>query len=98
MSQMTNGAPIAAVISREKRMSGRGGRVVRLDEHLRVAGLHAAVTALARLEVDDGFEEMAAAEVRPEHLGHVDLGVGDLPEQEVRHAQLAAGADEQVGI
>src|SRR2546430_13148145 len=28
----------------------------------------------------------------------MDLGVGDLPEQEVRHSQLAAGADQQVRV
>jgi hypothetical protein len=31
-------------------------------------------------------------------LGDVDLAVGDLPEEEVRDAQLAAGADEEIGV
>ena len=72
--------------------------IVGLDEHLRVGFVDPAVAALARLEVDDRLEEIAAAEIGPEHFGDVDLRVGDLPEQEVRDAQLAAGADEQVGI
>ena len=62
--------------------------LVRLDEHLRVGrvfvGVKASVAADARLKVEDRFKEVAAAEVGPEHFGDVDLGVGDLPEQEVR--------------
>jgi hypothetical protein len=47
----------------------------------------------ARASAKFGF-----AEVRPEGVGEVELGVGQLPEQEVAQAQLAAGADHQVGI
>src|SRR5271163_135517 len=57
-----------------------------------------AVAAFAALEVGDGFEQMHPAEVGPEAVGDKDLGVGDLPEQEVRDALLAAGADDQIGI
>ena len=38
------------------------------------------------------------AEVRPERVGEDELGVGELPEQEVREPQLARGADQQVGV
>ena len=38
------------------------------------------------------------AEVGPEAVGDEDLGVGDLPEQEVRDALLARGADDEVGV
>src|SRR5216684_7598616 len=69
-----------------------------LDEHLRVGLVDPAVAALARLKVDDRFEEIAAAKIGPEDFGDVDLRVGDLPEQEVRDAQLAAGADEEIGV
>ena len=41
---------------------------------------------------------MAAAEVGPERVGDPDLGVRDLPEQEVADAHLAARADQQIGI
>src|SRR5208283_2002473 len=53
----------------------------------------AAVAALAALEVSDGLEQMNAPEVRTEPLGDKDLGVGNLPQQEVRDAELARGAD-----
>src|ERR1700693_3192266 len=99
---MPMGASTSAVSSRVYRKSpprsGGARRALRLDEHLGVGFVHAAVAALARLEVDDGLEEMAAPEVGPQDLVHVDLGVRDLPQEEIRHAQFAAGADQQVGI
>ena len=39
---------------------------------------------------------MRAAEVGPEDVGDDDLGVADLPEEEIRDAAFAAGADEQI--
>src|SRR5262245_22904937 len=56
------------------------------------------VAAVSLLEVGDRAEELAASEVGPEGLGHPDLRVCDLPEQEVAHAELSARADEQIGI
>jgi len=46
----------------------------------------------------DGFEKMEAVEVWPEAVGDEDLGVGDLPEEEVRDALFAGGADDQVWV
>ena len=54
--------------------------------------------AFALLIVGDGFEEMEAAEVGPEAVGDEDLGVGDLPQEEVGDALLAGGADDEVGV
>ncbi|MNH09764.1 hypothetical protein D3C79_692250 [compost metagenome] len=36
-------------------------------------------------------------EVRPEQVGEVQLGVGQLPQQEVADAVLATGTDAQIG-
>src|SRR6266850_7798752 len=47
--------------------------------------------ALAALVGGDGFEEMEAVEVGPETVGDEDLGVGDLPEEEVGDTLLAGG-------
>src|SRR5215472_1749895 len=55
-------------------------------------------TTLALLIVLERAEKLRFAEVRPQGVGHVELGIGDLPEEEVRDAHLAAGADEQVRI
>src|ERR1039457_4849357 len=57
-----------------------------------------AVAALAALEVRGRFEKMAAAEVRPEALSDVYLGIGDLPQQAAGKAHLARSSYEQVGI
>jgi len=58
----------------------------------------AAEAALAVLVVGNGFEEVEAAEVGPEAVGDEDLGVGDLPEEEVGDALLARGTDDEVGV
>src|SRR5205814_3172999 len=64
----------------------------------RVGRLDCAVTPLARLKVDDRLEEMPFPEIGPQHFRDVNLRVRDLPQQKIRYAQLAAGADEQIGI
>ena len=64
-----------------------------------VGGLtEAAEATLALLVGGDGFEEMEAAEVGPEAVSDEDLGIGDLPEEEVGDALLAGGADDEVGV
>src|SRR6187402_86673 len=50
---------------------------------------NAAVAAVAALEFNDAFEQMQAAEVRPEEVGDVKLRVGNLPEEEVGDAHFA---------
>src|SRR5690349_3065139 len=42
--------------------------------------------------------QVALAEVGPEAVDEDELGVGELPEQEVRHAELARGADHEVRV
>ena len=74
-------------------------RAARIAERARFKrGADSPVATLALLVVGDGLEQVLAPEVRPEHVGHPDLRVGDLPEQEVRDPHLAARADEQVGV
>src|SRR5829696_770703 len=46
----------------------------------------------------EGARELLGGEVGPQRIRHVELGVGYLPEQEVRDAQLAAGPDHQVDL
>src|SRR5262249_18390020 len=47
--------------------------------------------------VDRGVER-DRIEVGPQHVGEVQLGVGELPQQEVRDPLLPTGTDEQVGL
>src|SRR5436305_1348047 len=69
------------------------------EEEVPAPGLgHATVAALPALVGQDRLEQVLAPEVGPQGLRHPDLRVGDLPEQEVADAQLAGGADEEVGV
>jgi hypothetical protein len=54
----------------------------------------APVAPLALLIVNQSREEVSLAEVRPQRLSYVYLGVRDLPEQEVADAHLAACPDQ----
>src|SRR5215203_3954211 len=58
----------------------------------------AAVAAIALLIREDGFEQVPLAEVRPERLRDPDLGIGNLPQEEIADAHFSAGADEQIRI
>src|SRR5204863_4247901 len=49
---------------------------------------------LSALVVGQGEKKFLAAKIRPQGVGHVDLSVGQLPEQEIAQAQLSTGADE----
>src|SRR5438094_552262 len=50
------------------------------------------------LELGDRAVEVDGAEVRPESRCDPQLGVGDLPQEKVRHAHLAARPDQEVGV
>src|ERR687888_1721186 len=63
-----------------------------------VATSHPAEAPIAALVVGDGAIEVGGPEVRPERGRHPQLGVGDLPQQEVRDAHLAAGPDQQIRV
>ena len=49
-------------------------------------------------ELRESRIEGVRAEVRPQDVAHVQLGVGRLPDEEVREALLAAGPDHEVGV
>src|SRR3990172_5519018 len=53
---------------------------------------------LSRREVRHGLQKMLPRKIRPEHFGHVEFGIGYLPEEEVRHPLLAARSYEEVGV
>ena len=54
--------------------------------------------AAALLKVRDGLVQHLRGEVRPQHIGEPELGIGRLPGQEVGQTELAAGPDEQVRV
>src|SRR5438105_1851315 len=59
---------------------------------------HAAEPSRPALEFENRFVERARGEVRPEVGGDPELGVRDLPQEEVRDPHLAARPDEEIGI
>src|SRR5262245_54541804 len=82
-------------------------RLARAGESPAIRGVVTATTAATShptepprpaLEVRERAIELGRAEVRPQGGGHPELGVGDLPQEEVRHPHLAAGPDQQIRI
>src|SRR5919197_1658298 len=65
---------------------------------LRRGLLSSAEAAAAARIVLQGGAEIRLAEVRPQGVDEDELGVCELPEQEVRDAELARGEDQQVRI
>src|SRR5712691_1954939 len=59
---------------------------------------HPTEPARPALEIGERAIELERTEVRPHGRGDPQLGVGDLPQEEVRYPHLAAGPDEQVRI
>src|SRR5262249_19212415 len=91
-----NTGSITSAVARRITSAGlRGGSRVRLAG---VDTSHPAEAAAPPLVVGDGPVEMSRAEVGPEGGRHPQLGVGDLPQQEVGDPHLPARANEQVGI
>src|SRR5688572_18570152 len=58
----------------------------------------AAEAPLALAVRPDRLVERRSVEIRPQRLGEIELGISELPEEEVRDALLAPGADEQIGL
>src|SRR5690554_2818485 len=69
-----------------------------LRRHARDLLAGAAETALARAVGRDCLIERELVEVGPQRVGEVQLGVGELPQQEVADALLATGPDEEVRL
>src|SRR4051812_8851893 len=87
------GAPATIALRAEKQTSGDLGLLRLLDL---LAG--AAEAPLAAAIGFERFIERSAVEVRPKRVGEVKLRVGELPQQEIADALLAAGADKEIGL
>src|SRR5262245_66625223 len=64
----------------------------------RAAAGQPAEAALATLEIVERRAQVVGAEVGPQRVDETELGVGELPQQEVREPLLAAGTDEQIDV
>src|SRR5439155_22215965 len=87
----TAGRPTTATTTRETSgvTSGPAGPV---------GPLAPAEAAPAAGVIVEGGGELLLAEVGPERVDEGKLGVGELPQEEVRDPQLAGGTDQQVGV
>ena len=56
------------------------------------------VTALLARKVGQRAIKLGLAEIRPQYIGEIEFGIGQLPEQEVADAHVAACAYEQIRI
>ena len=65
---------------------------------VRVAGGNVAEPAFALSEFENGGFQLFRSELRPEDRTEIEFRKRGLPEQEIAHAALARGADDQVGI
>src|SRR5688572_22413119 len=74
----------------------RGSWMMRLQA-LRLAR-QSTIPTVSGAILGDGLLEELAAEVRPVRINEHQLRIRRLPEKEVRQADLAARADEQVGV
>src|SRR5438093_11323523 len=63
-----------------------------------VPSIGAAETSAPVLEVMNRLVEVLSAKVRPQGVGDPELGVCGLPEEKIRDAELAAGADQEVRV
>src|SRR5919108_2918878 len=94
MSRNT-GSSTSALISRLNRPDFRGVSSATLVGTATSDSTEAPVAALV---IGDGAIEVGGTEVGPERGRHPELGVGDLPQEEVGHPHLAAGANQQIGV
>ena len=53
---------------------------------------------ISRVALGDRFVQRRGIKVRPQCIGEIKLSIGQLPQQEIADALLAAGADEQVRL
>ena len=53
---------------------------------------------IPRAKFRECCDQVFCAEVRPERFSKNELGIGGLPQQEVREALLAAGSDQKIDV
>src|SRR5438552_17432868 len=92
-----SGMPTAAVSARLPSVPGSPGNAAAVTATTPPTS-HPTEATLPAEEVGDRAIELRRTEVRPQRRGDPQLGVRDLPQEEVRDPHLAAGPDEQVRI
>src|SRR5579872_6021345 len=98
---MVNTAPNASTAqkggNRNKPSSSKAPRITPVTTRVLSIGLRRhlgrgfAEAALPLAEVIEGVVEMRRRKLRPESLGEIELGIGEIPKQEIADALLASG-------
>ena len=65
---------------------------------LRISSSYGAKASMPLIILLDSGVELGFSEIGPKRRRDDQLGVGDLPEQKVANAHLAAGADQQIRV
>src|SRR6266702_3798230 len=91
------GSRTSALPTRFSTAGHQGTRSAKLAEPT-VPMSHATEPPRAALEFENRAVERARPEIRPEVGRDPELGVGDLPQEEVGDPHLSARADEEIGI
>src|SRR5690606_19372818 len=86
----------SAVPAIANRMIAEAIRTQRSDFAAVVMPLESPVTAIAAREMVERRFEIDRFEVRPQDVGEIELGIGRLPEQEVREPHFARGTDQEI--
>src|SRR5919202_6766176 len=79
-------------------MGARTSAVAVRHQSITLPSLNPAPTTGTGREGLYGAQKLLGREIGPQGVRHVELGVGYLPEQEVRDPQFPAGADHQVNL
>src|SRR6266540_325647 len=95
--QTKRGMPMAAVSARLPSVAGSPGNSAAVIATTPPTS-HPTEATLPAVKVGDRTIQLQRPEIGPQGGRDPQLGIGDLPEQEVRDAHLPAGADEEIGI
>src|SRR5215813_6841601 len=91
MEEVLSGNPKVVDNRNSELLDGDNQRII-------LPGLHVAVTALTLLILNDCLEQIRSPKIGPECLGHVNLAVGNLPQQKIRYAHLTTRPNKQIRI
>ena len=65
---------------------------------LRGVARQSAIPPLAFLVFRNAFQQMCAAELRPQRGRHINLRIGQLPKKKVAQPHFTTGAHHEIGI
>src|SRR3974377_400895 len=95
---MAKGMRTSAVKTRVRVIGTKDIRYFSAGRARRRSSFNPAIAAFAPLKIEEGLKQAGAVEVGPKDIRDKNLGVGDLPEQEIADSHFTAGSNEEVGV